>query len=67
MVILRFNIRVQSPRNLILRAAEYDTISTHTVLPLKEIKTEKRDIKRHRMIHITKTQGYNDRCRHNPD
>ena len=60
MVIMGEKGRVQSSRKLLFRADEYDTIRTRTILPLKEIKTANREMKRRRTVRITKTPGDNE-------
>ena len=65
MVILKGS--VQLPHNLLLRESAHDTVITRNVLPIQEIKTDKKYIKIRRIISITKTPGDNDRCRYNPD
>ena len=42
MFILREKVRVRLPSNLLLRAAEYDTARTYTVLPIRKINAAKR-------------------------
>ena len=58
---------MQLLRNLHLRSAAYNTVRTLTVLPIYEIKTAEMDIKRWRMVHITKISGDYYGCRNNPD
>ena len=67
MNILKDKGRGISPGNLIIREAEYDTVRTRTVLPLNQIKTFERDMKRRRIVRITKTPGEHDGFRLNPD
>ena len=57
LVILREKGRGRSSRNLLIRAAAYDTLGTQTVLPLHQIKTAEREMKRQRMVRITSTPG----------
>ena len=67
MVILREKGRVQSSRSLLLKAAAYDIVSTHSDMPLQEIKTAEREIKRRSMVPLTNTPSDCDGCRKNPD
>ena len=52
--------RVRSSRNIFTRAAAQDTVITRTVLPLHQIKTVDKDMKRHRMILIKNNKGKYD-------
>ena len=48
------------PMNIFTRAAAKDTVITRTILPLHQIKTVDRDMKRHRMIRINNNKGEDD-------
>ena len=52
MFILREKGRCRASRNLLIRSAAYDTARTQTVLPLHQIKTVEREMKRRRMVQI---------------
>ena len=66
LVILREKGRCRLSRNLLIRAAAYDIMRERTVLPLHQIKTAEREIKRTRMVRLTNTPGEDDGCRLNP-
>ena len=65
MVILRKKGRCRLSSNLIIREAVYDTARELTVLPLHQIKTFKREMKRQRMVCLTNTPGEDDGIRLN--
>ena len=67
MVILMDKGRCRSSWNLLIRAAAYDTVSTWTVLPLHQIKTVDREMKRQRMVRINNNPVEENGCRMNPD
>ena len=67
MNILKDKGRDISPGNPLIRAAEYDTVRTRTVLPLHQMKKFERDMKRQRIVGITKTPGEHDGFRLSPD
>ena len=45
----------------------YDTARDRTVLPLHQIKTSKKEMKKRRTVRLTKTPGENDGGRINTD
>ena len=67
MFILRDTGRCRASRNLLIRAAEYDTVRTRTVLPLHQIKTVDREMNIRRMVRINNTPVEDDGFRMNPD
>ena len=67
MVILRDKGRCNASRNLLIRAAEYETMGAQTVLTLHQIKTVERETKRQRIVRLTNTPGEDDGFRLNPD
>ena len=67
LIILREKGRGGSPSNLLIGADVYDTVRTRNVLPLHQIKTVEREMKRRRTTCITNTPGKDDGCRLKPD
>ena len=67
MVILREKGRGRSLRNLLIRAASYDTARTHNVIPIHQIKRLQREINRRRMVSINHTPGGEYGYRMNPE
>ena len=55
MVILRAKGR--SPRNLLIRAAAYDTVQQRTILPIQEIKEAEIEMRKRIMVRIPKRYG----------
>ena len=54
-------------RNLLIRAAAYETMRAWTVLPLHQNKTVKKEMKRRRMVRINNTPVDENVSRLNPD
>ena len=67
MFILREKGRMIFPRNILLRSAAYNTVSTLTILSLHKINTIERYMKCWRVLRITKTPGEYEICKHNPE
>ena len=63
MVILREKGRIDSSCNLLIRTSAHNIIRTCTVLPLQEINTVERDMKRQSMVCINNTPCDYDGCR----
>ena len=67
MVILRYKGRCKASSNLLIRADTYDTMRIRTVLPLHQIKTVEREMKRQRMVHMNNIPVGDGGCRMNPE
>ena len=65
MVILREKGR--SSRNLLIRAAAYDTVQQRTILPIQEMKAEKMEIRKRRMVRMPNREREEEGRRMNPD
>ena len=67
MVILRDKGRCRASRNLLIGAAAYGTVRTQTFLPIHQINTVYREMKRQMMVRIKNTPVENYGCRLNPE
>ena len=65
MVILRAKGR--SSRNLLIRAAAYDTVQQRTILPIQEMKAAEIEIKKRRMVRTPNSYGEEEGIRINPE
>ena len=57
MVVLREKVRCRSSSKILIRAATYDTVRSHNILPLHQTKTVKSEMKRLGMVSLTNTPG----------
>ena len=60
MVTLRDKERCRASRKLLIRASEYDTMWTRTVLPIHKINTAEREMNIQKMVRIINTKGEDD-------
>ena len=67
MVILKNKGRRRLSRNLLIRAATYDTVRDRNVLLLHQINTVEMEMKIWRMVRLTNTLSEDDRCNMNPE
>ena len=65
MVILR--AKEGSPRNLLIRAAAYDTVQQRTIIPIQEMKAAEMEMRKRRMVRMSKRGGEEVGRRMNPD
>ena len=65
MVILRAKGR--SSRNLLIRAAAYDTVQQRKILPIQEMMAAEMEMRRRRMVRIPNRDGEEECRRMNPD
>ena len=63
MVIMREKRRCIASRNLLVRAVLYDNMRTRTVLPLHQINTINREMKRQIMVQINNNPVEDNGCR----
>ena len=65
MVILRAKGR--SSRNLLIRAAAYDTVQQRKIIPIQEMKAAAMEMRKRRMVRMPNSYGEEEGIRMNPD
>ena len=65
MVILKAKWR--SSRNLLIRAAAYDTVQQRTIIPIQEMKSAETEMKKRRIVRMPNRGGEEEGRRMNPD
>ena len=65
MVVLR--AKGGSSRNLLIRAASYDTVQQRTILPIQEMKAAEMEMRKRRMVRMPNRGGEEEGRRMNPD
>ena len=60
MVLMKEKGKGRFSRNLLIRAADYDTVSTRTVLHIHKINTAEREMNIQKMVRIINTKGEDD-------